>query len=162
MRKVVLVAGFIALAAALPGRVQAQQVPGDTSEIARYVMYQDQRVSPTLAVVLDYLLTPLGHAYAHNWRKGIWPSIATYGGVMLAGAAADGSERCTDRGESDCSSYDDLAMTGIAIAIAGKLWGMISAHHAADAYNAGLKQRLRLAAGLSAGRAQLGLALSLP
>ena len=127
-----------ALALVTASYASAQNVPADTSLSVRTALYESNRTIPLLAVGLEYLLTPVGHAYAGNWKRGIPPAVVLYGGVaLLAKTALD----CLD---DDCEGNDPALIAGLVATTGGKLWALVSAYDTARDSNRALRRRLRL------------------
>ena len=64
----------------------AQKIVPDTSKMTnteKMMWYQNEKKSPTLAVLLNMILPSLGHAYIDDWERGLIFQGGKLGGFVL-------------------------------------------------------------------------------
>ena len=58
--------------------------PAELDDAQKKTLYEDSKISSAMAVPLSLILPSAGHAYAHNWGRGLLFASARVGGVVLA------------------------------------------------------------------------------
>jgi hypothetical protein len=104
------------------------------------MMYEREKKSPGLALVLDIVFPGAGSIYADH----PWGALVTWGGmigslfVALAGLEYDSSHQ---NGTSDGEALFFLGLAGVG---AFRVYGVVDAYSSAKDFNADLARRLRL------------------
>ena len=84
----------------------------------------DSRRSAGLAVLLEWFVPTVGHAYAGNWKRGLLPNaVRVSGGVLLSSALL--------HGDLSTGTFE----AGVIMMAAGTVWAMARAGKTARAYN---------------------------
>lgn len=129
-------AGLLLLLVACPPATAAlaAQEPASRAEVGL------PEKSEMTAAFYEYLLPALGHAYAGDWQRGVPPALVSLAG---AGLALHGLEACFS--ETSCG----ILGFGLAVAFAGRLWGISSAIQTTRAYNQRIHAQPQITWGLA-------------
>ena len=110
-------------------------------------LYESSKKSSGTAIPLSIILPSAGHAYAHNWGRGLLFAGGRIGGVVLALQGIErGVENVFESGTSngisfyyrvsnDRTEYTGWFYAGIASAIGLTIWEAIDASAEVDRYN---------------------------
>ena len=108
----------------------------------------EARKSAGVAVLLEWLVPTVGHAYAGNWKRGLLPNaVRVSGAVLFAVGLSEGSDGDVYSGETEL---------GLVMMAGGTIWAMVRAGRTARDYNDGL----RFDAGVTKQGMSLGLTFS--
>ena len=121
-----------------PAQLQRTE-PGTPATTETLLRYEREKRSEVVALLLEWVIPVVGHAYAGDAKAGLVPAGVTVGGlaVMIGGAASCGYLEC-DGGAGAA------IIGGFVGVIGGRIWGMVSAHQTAGRINRELRQRLGL------------------
>ena len=113
------------------GGLFAQYLPdvSQMSETEKMLVFENNKKSPALGVLFSLLLPSTGHAYAGNWREGLFftagqASALPIGFIMCRGAFNDENTAC-----------EILGWTSISTMAVLRVWEIIDAGKEVKRYN---------------------------
>lgn len=115
---------------------------------ARWLRYEEESKSSSMATMLNLVAPPFGHAYAGDTLRGIPFLLGDLIGLglILSGTNTYTMTNKTASGEST-ATYTDINMNlplGLCILGISHLWGMADASQAAEDQNQKLRQQLKI------------------
>ncbi len=83
---------------------------------------------PIIAFAMELVVPVLGHAYAGDARRGIAPAVVHVAGYGLIGYGVTRALDCLlcGSGSGDDNTDGIIIVTGVAAAVVGKVWGLVS------------------------------------
>lgn len=105
----------LALIAPTPGFAQEAEAPPGQKD-------------PIIAFALETIVPVLGHAYAGDARRGIAPAVVHVAGYGLIGYGVSRAFDCLLFCSSSTNDNTDglIISAGVAAAVVGKVWGLVS------------------------------------
>ena len=137
------VTSFDELSLALSGSYYAPDVCCFDNYTASAPGSTEKKKSVGLAILFEYLVPTLGHAYAKNWKRGLLPNAVRVTGLILSFNGLILVD-CLD--DTDCSYDSGTFEAGLVMLAVGTVWAMVRAGNTAKAYNEA--NRLALNVGL--------------
>ncbi|MCY3612602.1 MAG: hypothetical protein OXH51_13820 [Gemmatimonadetes bacterium] len=95
---------------------------------------------PIIAFAMEMVVPVLGHAYAGDARRGIAPALVHVAGYGLIGYGVTRALDCLlcGSGGGDDDTDGVIIITGLAAAVVGKVWGLVSVASTVRDHNASL------------------------
>ena len=122
----------------VPAPLQRPQPGMATSETL--LRYESEKRNEAVALLIEWFIPVVGHAYAGDAKAGLLPAGVTVGGLALV---VGGAASCLD---FECEGGAAAAVTaGLVATASGRIWGIVSAYRTAGKTNRELRQRLGLA-----------------